>query len=129
MGHEKLRTNMARPRKSRETAARQRKFYCDDQTWQLLQLNAKLSGKTLSAYLRDASSLQPRSRILAPDQLLILAHMADRLADFANALAHSSLPNEDVLKILSRVEAMEDKMANLVPRYSPRTGHAEQEKK
>jgi len=119
---------MARPRKPTESTAKQRKFYCDDETWKQLHFNARLAGKSLSAYLRDASNLQPRSRILAPDQLVLVAQIADRLADFASGLLHSPLPNDDVLKILFRIEAMEKKMANLVPRYSPASGQTGPEK-
>lgn len=114
---------MARQKVSEESAAKPRKFYCDDATWELLHYNARLSGKNLSAYLRDASSLQPRSRILKPDQLMAVAVMADRLVDFAHELSESSCPTHSVLEIIAHLEKIEKLMEALLPRYSHSAGH------
>ncbi len=120
---------MPRPRKSKETSARQRKFYCDDEAWKLIQMNARISGKSLSAYLRDSSSLQPRERVIAPDHLKMMMEISDRLVNSSTVLSHSHLPNSELLQILFLIEELEKNIAKLLPRYSmqpsTREGHSE----
>jgi hypothetical protein len=116
---------MARKKVSEEAAAKPRRFYCDDATWELLHQNAYLCGKTLSAYLRDASSLQPRSRVFKPDQFMALTVMFDRLVDFANELSDSSCPTQSVVEILDHLAKIEKQLETLLPRYSHSAGHAD----
>jgi hypothetical protein len=52
----------------------------------------------------------------------MLARMADRLVEFAADLVDSSCPQDEVPKILLRLQRMERSMAGLVPRYTPALG-------